>query len=274
MNGADLPGYDVPHQLVEQLYQDTGVRTAHCAPSASPPTSSRPRRSLTRIAVNAESSVAFRLELLKNTPRARKVVETVARMRTGQEARRPRWPRFGLRLHRLLGLAARGRRGSVARRASGQIRVHNFWCAIDCGVAVQPDNVAAQTESSIVYGTWVGAHRTHHDQAWRGRADRTSTTTGCRAMKRGAMMHVEVIPTDNPPDRCRPDGDAAGRARDRQRDRATCRRASAPHAVHARACEGVAGLCLSRRRGACPCRFSFNDYALLRGRPAVRRGRK
>src|SRR5204862_4870563 len=28
MNGADLPGYDVPHQLVEQLYQDTGVRTA------------------------------------------------------------------------------------------------------------------------------------------------------------------------------------------------------------------------------------------------------
>ena len=33
-------------------------------------------------------------------------------------------------------------------RASGQIKVHDFWCTIDCGVAVQPDNVAAQTESS------------------------------------------------------------------------------------------------------------------------------
>src|SRR6266699_3784905 len=27
MMGADLKGYDVPHQLVEQLYRDTGVRT-------------------------------------------------------------------------------------------------------------------------------------------------------------------------------------------------------------------------------------------------------
>ena len=27
MLGADLKGYDVPHQLVEQLYRDTGVRT-------------------------------------------------------------------------------------------------------------------------------------------------------------------------------------------------------------------------------------------------------
>ena len=28
MLGSDLKGYDVPHQLVEQLYRDTGVRTA------------------------------------------------------------------------------------------------------------------------------------------------------------------------------------------------------------------------------------------------------
>jgi isoquinoline 1-oxidoreductase beta subunit len=28
MLGSDLRGYDVPHQLVEQLYRDTGVRTA------------------------------------------------------------------------------------------------------------------------------------------------------------------------------------------------------------------------------------------------------
>ena len=30
--------------------------------------------------------------------------------------------------------------------------MHWFWCAIDCRVAVHPDNVVAQTESSIVYG--------------------------------------------------------------------------------------------------------------------------
>ena len=37
-------------------------------------------------------------------------------------------------------------------RSTGKIKVHNVWCAIDCGMAVQPDNVVAQTESSIVYG--------------------------------------------------------------------------------------------------------------------------
>jgi len=37
-------------------------------------------------------------------------------------------------------------------RASGKIKVHNVWCAIDCGIPVHPDNVVAQTESSIIYG--------------------------------------------------------------------------------------------------------------------------
>ena len=37
-------------------------------------------------------------------------------------------------------------------RSNGKIKVHNFWCSIDCGTPVQPDNVIAQTQSSIVYG--------------------------------------------------------------------------------------------------------------------------
>ncbi len=40
---------------------------------------------------------------------------------------------------------------SVDRR-TGVVRVPNVWTALDPGIAVQPDNVVAQTESSIVYG--------------------------------------------------------------------------------------------------------------------------
>ncbi len=55
-------------------------------------------------------------------------------------------------------------------RASGQIKVHNFWCTIDCGIAVQPDNVIAQTESSIVYGLGMALSERIIDQGRRGRA--------------------------------------------------------------------------------------------------------
>ncbi|KQS36348.1 xanthine dehydrogenase family protein molybdopterin-binding subunit [Pedobacter sp. Leaf194] len=36
--------------------------------------------------------------------------------------------------------------------ADGQVRVHKIDCAIDCGLAVNPDGVKAQTESGIVFG--------------------------------------------------------------------------------------------------------------------------
>ena len=66
-----------PHQLVEQIYRDTGVRT----------------NPLRRIGVTAKTEafmevarkrgfdpLTYRLELLKGTPRAYKVVERVAQM--------------------------------------------------------------------------------------------------------------------------------------------------------------------------------------------------
>jgi isoquinoline 1-oxidoreductase subunit beta len=81
MNGADLPGYDVPHQLVEQLYQDTGVRTAPLRAIGFTANKFATETFIDEIAVKRGiDPVAFRLELLKNTPRGRKVVETVARM--------------------------------------------------------------------------------------------------------------------------------------------------------------------------------------------------
>jgi len=37
-------------------------------------------------------------------------------------------------------------------RKTGAVRVHEVWCAVDCGVALQPRNVAAQMESAIMFG--------------------------------------------------------------------------------------------------------------------------
>src|SRR5947199_2099754 len=78
MLGADLKGYDVPHQLVEQLYRDTGVRT-------------NPLRGISFLANRFATEsfideiarkrgidpVKYHLELLKDAPRAVHAVERV-----------------------------------------------------------------------------------------------------------------------------------------------------------------------------------------------------
>ncbi len=200
MNGADLPGYDVPHQLVEQLYQDTGVRTAPLRAIGFTANKFATETFIDEIAAKRGiDPVAFRLELLKNTPRARKVVETVARM---ADWGRKRDGRDG----RALGFAFIDYSGSLLAgavevsldRASGQIRVHNFWCAIDCGVAVQPDNVVAQSEGSIVYG--LGLALTERISIKDGAVEQSNFYDyRVPRMNEVPMMHVEVIPTDNPP---------------------------------------------------------------------------
>ncbi|MFL6975640.1 MAG: molybdopterin cofactor-binding domain-containing protein [Xanthobacteraceae bacterium] len=197
MNGADLPGYDVPHQLVEQLYQDTGVRTAPLRAIGFTANKFATETFIDEIAVkHGLDPVAFRLELLKNTPRARKVVETVARMADWGRKRDGRG--LGFAFIDYSGSLLAGAAEVSLDRASGQIRVHNFWCAIDCGVAVQPDNVVAQSESSIVYG--LGLALTERISIKDGAVEQSNFYDyRVPRMNEVPLMQVEVIPTDNPP---------------------------------------------------------------------------
>jgi len=40
----------------------------------------------------------------------------------------------------------------ISRRADGKFRVEKVWCAVDCGIPVNPDNIRAQMEGGIGYG--------------------------------------------------------------------------------------------------------------------------
>ena len=197
MLGADLKGYDVPHQLVEQLYRDTGVRT-------------NPLRGISFLANRfaTESFIdeiarkrgvdplAYHLELLKGTPRAIKVVERVAEMAEWGKKREGR--ALGFAYLDYSGSQVAGIAEISLNRASGEIKVQNFWCTIDCGVAVQPDNVIAQTESSIVYG--LGVTLTELITIKNGAVEQSNFYDyHVPRMKDVPPMHIEVIQTDNHP---------------------------------------------------------------------------
>jgi isoquinoline 1-oxidoreductase beta subunit len=83
-------------------------------------------------------------------------------------------------------------------RSTGKIKLHNVWCAIDCGVAVQPDNVIAQTESSIVYG--IGLALTERISIKDGAVEQSNFYDYLvPRISDVPLMHIEVISTDNPP---------------------------------------------------------------------------
>ena len=94
--------------------------------------------------------LAMRLELTKDHPRANAVIKAVAEMSD--------WTRK--REGRGLGLSFADYHDSFSAavaevsvdRATGKIKVHNYWIAIDPGLIIQPDNAVAQIESAVIYG--------------------------------------------------------------------------------------------------------------------------
>jgi isoquinoline 1-oxidoreductase beta subunit len=197
MLGADLKGYDVPHQLVEQLYQDTGVRTAPLRGISFVANKFAAEVFIDEIALKRGiDPVKFRLELLQKTPRAVKVVERVAEMANWGRKREGRGLGFAFLDYSGSQVAA------VAEvsvdRSSGQIKLHEFWCTIDCGVALQPDNVVAQTEGSTIYG--LGMALTERITVKDGKVEQSNFYDyHVPRMNEIPIMHTEVISTDNHP---------------------------------------------------------------------------
>ena len=140
--------------------------------------------------------LAFRLELLKGTPRAYKAVERVAQMADWGKKREGRG--LGLAYIDYSGSQVAAIAEVSVNRSTGQIKVHNFWCTIDCGVAVQPDNIIAQTEGSTVYG--LGMTLSERITIKNGAVEQSNFYDyALPRMNEVPAMHVELIQTDNHP---------------------------------------------------------------------------
>jgi isoquinoline 1-oxidoreductase beta subunit len=197
MLGADAKGYDVAHQLVEQVYEDTGMRTAPLRGIGFTANKFATETFVDEIAYKrGVDPVAYRLDLLSKTPRAHKVMERAVQMadwgrkREGHGLGAAYIDYSGTQIATVVEI-------SLDRR-TGKIKFHNVWCAIDCGVAVQPDNVVAQTESSIVYG--IGLALTERISIKDGAVEQSNFYDYIVARNHDVPpLHVEVIQTDNHP---------------------------------------------------------------------------
>jgi isoquinoline 1-oxidoreductase beta subunit len=197
MGGVELKSYDIPNQYAGQIPQDTGVRTAPLRGIGDIANKFVAEVFLDEVALKrGVDPMQFRLELLRNTPRGQKLLHRVAEMAD--------WHRK--RDNTALGCAFvvynYTLMSSVAEvsvdRSTGRIKVHNFWCAVDCGIAVQPDNIVAQFEGGIAFGLGLALSE---EISIRNGAVEQSNFYDYRVMRMNDVpdIHVEVIPTDNPP---------------------------------------------------------------------------
>ncbi len=146
---ADLP-YAIPNILVDLHTTQVGVPVLWWRSVGSTHTAFSTEVVVNELAVMAgKDPVAFRLALLKDHPRHRGVLKLAAQKAGWSKPLPPgRWR--GVAVHESF-------HSYVAEVAEisivdGKPKVERVVCAVDCGVAVNPDMVRAQMESGIIFG--------------------------------------------------------------------------------------------------------------------------
>lgn len=141
--------------------------------------------------------VALRRDMLRNNARALAVIDKTAQM--AGWGRKPDTGRaFGFSFGQIVDSWTAGVAEISVDRDSGEIRVHQFWTAIDPGIVINPDTIRAQTEGNVVFGL---------SQTLRERITikdgqvQQSNYNDYPVLRLAEIpeIHVEIIPTDNPP---------------------------------------------------------------------------
>ena len=108
---------------------------------------------------NRKDPAEYRRRLLKDHPRHLGVLN-LAVEKSGWGSPLPEGRARGVAVHESFGsYVAQVAEVSVDR---SKIRVHRVVCAVDCGIAVNPETIAAQMESGIVFGLSAALHGAMH----------------------------------------------------------------------------------------------------------------
>lgn len=140
--------------------------------------------------------LAYRLDMLSKNPRGVTVLKAVAEMSQWGKAKLPKGHALGLAFSDAWNTYC----GMVVQVSlvDGRPQVHKVWAAVDCGHALQPRNVEAQIEGSIIFGMSAALHE--HMDFRAGEAQQTNLNS-YRVLRahEAPEISVKVIPTDNPP---------------------------------------------------------------------------
>ncbi|HEY4403858.1 MAG TPA: molybdopterin cofactor-binding domain-containing protein [Xanthobacteraceae bacterium] len=204
MFGASLPQYPIPNKLAEHVVQPPRARLSTLRGVGVGHNAFAIESFIDEIAKElGKDPLAYRLEISAGEPRVQTLLRTVAEMSDWKRKRAG--TALGVAVQEKAETFAAGVAEVSVDRSSGAIKVHNFWAAIDAGIAVQPRNLAAQTEGGIVWG--LGHVLREKITILNGSVQQTNYTDYQVArMSDVPNIEVKVISTDNPPTGAGEDG--------------------------------------------------------------------
>jgi isoquinoline 1-oxidoreductase beta subunit len=151
-SGIKIPYYQVPNQHIEMRGVPHGVRLKHWRAVGHVFNVFAIESFVDEMAVDlGMDPVDFRFQRMSISPRARAVFEKAVQM-SDWKAPRPEGRALGISISERSGSLGAGVAEISLDRATGRIRVHKAWVAIDGGLVVQPEAAKANVESGIIYG--------------------------------------------------------------------------------------------------------------------------
>jgi isoquinoline 1-oxidoreductase beta subunit len=204
MFGSNLPQYPIPNKLAEHIVQPHRARLSTLRGVGVGHNAFAIESFIDELAKQmGKDPLHFRLEISEGSPRTQTLLHAVAQMSAW--TRKREGSALGLAVQEKAETIAAGVAEVSVDRQSGKIKVRNFWAAIDAGLAVQPRNLAAQTEGGIVWG--LGHVLRERITIKDGRVQQTNYTDyEVARMSDVPNIEVKVISTDNPPTGAGEDG--------------------------------------------------------------------
>ena len=197
--GGGGVAYALPAQLVEFIRADRGIQVGAWRGISPGYMVFAIETMIDEAAAAAKTDpVAFRMELLKDAPRAQHVLKTAAEMSGWGKRKLPAGHALGIAYSNLIrGFQSVAVEVSLDQK-SGKIKVHKMWGAVDCGRVIQPHNTWVQMEGSMLFG--FGAALIEHLDIVNGEVQQQNFNKyHVQRMADMPEVEVKVISTDNPP---------------------------------------------------------------------------
>ena len=158
VDGAVEPPYALPNILVDYVrHEPPGIPTAFWRSVGPSHNIFVVESFIDELAAAAKKDpVAYRLGLLKGAPRAKAVLQLAAE-KSGWGQSLPDRSGRGASVQNVFGTFM-AQVAEVNVSEQGEVRVGRVVCAVDCGIAVNPDTIEAQIQSAILYGLTAALH--------------------------------------------------------------------------------------------------------------------